>query len=110
VPLVKERDEQILQVLERIACEIETSNHLKHKIMTALDTLTSAIGAATQSATALTAAVDTAVTEITTPAATDTQLLSLSSVVVALQGAIDAQTKRLVTATTPPAITPPPTP
>ena len=100
---MKDRDEKILQVLERIACELETSNHLKHKIMTALDTLTASINAATQSATALTAAVDTAVTEITTPAASDAQLLSLSTAVTALQGAIDAQTARLVTATTPPA-------
>lgn len=101
-----QHDEKILQCLETIACELIQSNHLKHKIMTALETLTQSVDAAAQAATALTTAVDTAVTEITTPAASDAQLLTLAASVNGLAAAIGAQAQRLVVATTPPTPTP----
>lgn len=78
----------------------------KHKLMTALDSLTASVNTLATSITGLTAAVDTAVADITTPGATDAQLASLQSVVDAQTAAVNAQAARLNAATTP--VTPPP--
>jgi len=72
-----------------------------HKAMTSLDTLTASVSALAVATTGLTAAVDTVVTEIGTPAATDAQILSAASLVDAQTAATNAQTARLIAATTP---------
>lgn len=87
---------------------------LTRKLMTALDTLNASITNLATATTALTAAVDTAVTEISTASPTDAQILTASGLVDAQTAATTAQTNRLNAATAPVTpvipVTPAPTP
>lgn len=76
------------------------------KIMTALETLTASVNAATTAQSELTTAVNAAIVQLGTPGATDAQLLSLAAAVDASTASDAALTAALTAAVNPPAPTP----
>jgi hypothetical protein len=88
--------------------------HLEHKsqrlheqIMTALETLTASVAAATTGQADLTTAVNAAIVRLGNPGATDAQLLTLASAIDGLSASDVSLTAALTAALNP---TPPPVP
>lgn len=97
------------KLLHRVLALLKHNEHKQNErhqqIMTALERLTASVTTGTN-VSALTAAVDDAVSHIGNPGATDAQLNTLADSIDALNGTVAAQTLRLQTAVNPP----PPTP
>jgi hypothetical protein len=98
---------RVEHLAERLGRLEHQSQHRHDQIMTALETLTASVMAATTELTELTTAVNAAVVELGADTPTDAQLLTLAA-------AIDANTANAKTladvlnkAVTPPVVTPP---
>lgn len=77
-------------------------SHWKHKIMTALETLTGSVNANTAGQAELTIAVNAAIVQLGSPGATDAQLLTLSTAIDSSTASDAALTAALKAAVTPP--------
>jgi uncharacterized cupredoxin-like copper-binding protein len=100
--------EKLLEILSKLVVAVNHSNTIALHIMTALESLTAAVTAASASVTTLTTAVDLAITDLGASTPTDAQINAGTTLVQALTASVDALTARLNAATA--VIVPPPAP
>ena len=105
---VRSLSARIEHLSEHIGRLEHQSQHRHEQIMTALETLTASVTAATTELTDLTDAVNAAVIELGADTPTDAQLLTLSTAIDAFTTSVANQAKLLRDAVTPPVVVPPP--